>query len=84
MGAIPGALTGVAIVVFIGDKIDFVFKLLSMVMITWAIIKTVRKMKSDQILVQGETATSSQVETLTSNWNRNRRYSFKCLAIGAG
>ncbi len=63
-GAIPGALVGVAIVVFIGDKIDFVFKLLSMVMITWAIVKTVRKMKSDQILVQGEPVTSGQVETL--------------------
>ena len=46
-GAIPGALLGVGIVVLIGEKMDFVFKVLSLGMISWAIYKTAGKMKSD-------------------------------------
>jgi uncharacterized membrane protein YfcA len=46
-GAIPGAVLGVGIVVIIGEKMDFVFKLLSLAMITWAVFKTAMKMKSD-------------------------------------
>lgn len=46
-GAIPGAVLGVAIVVLIGEKMDFVFKLLSLAMIAWAVYKTAMKMRAD-------------------------------------
>jgi len=46
-GAVPGALVGVGIVTLIDDKMDFVFKVLSVMMITWAIYKTVRKMEAE-------------------------------------
>ena len=46
-GAVPGALLGVAIVVLIGEKMDVVFKVLSLIMISWAIYKTSMKMKTD-------------------------------------
>lgn len=46
-GAVPGALLGVGIVALIDDKMDFVFKALSLVMISWAIYKTVRKMEAE-------------------------------------
>ena len=46
-GAIPGAILGVVIVVLIGEKMDSVFKVLSIVMISWAIYKTAMKMKID-------------------------------------
>jgi len=46
-GAIPGAVLGVVIVVLIGEKMDFVFKLLSLAMIAWAVYKTAMKMRSD-------------------------------------
>ena len=39
-GAIVGALIGVAIVVALGDGLDTVFKLLSIVMLVWALVKT--------------------------------------------
>lgn len=46
-GAIPGAILGVVLVVFIGDKMDLVFKVLSLIMISWAIYKTSMKMKEE-------------------------------------
>ena len=46
-GAIIGAILGVGIVVFIGDKMDIVFKTLSLIMISWAIYKTAIKMRTD-------------------------------------
>lgn len=49
MGAIPGALIGVAIVSLIGDHLDVVFKILSLFMILWAIRKTISKMNTDGI-----------------------------------
>ena len=44
-GAIPGALVGVSIVVLLGDSMDIVFKVTSVVMIAWAIQKTVKKIR---------------------------------------
>ena len=46
-GAIIGAILGVGIVVLIGDKMDVVFKILSLFMISWAIYKTAKKMRTD-------------------------------------
>ena len=46
-GAIVGAIIGVGIVVLIGDKMDVVFKTLSLIMISWAIYKTTMKMRTD-------------------------------------
>jgi len=46
-GAVTGAIVGVGIVLFIGEKIDFVFKVLSLIMISWAIYKTSMKMRND-------------------------------------
>lgn len=45
-GAIPGAILGVLLVLMIGEKIDTVFKLLSLFMISWAIYNTARKMRN--------------------------------------
>ena len=44
-GAIPGAILGVVIVVLIGEKMDFVFKVLSIIMIFWAMYKAATKLK---------------------------------------
>jgi uncharacterized membrane protein YfcA len=45
-GAIPGAIAGVFIVSLIGEHLDDVFKLLSLVMIFWAIRKSLTKMNA--------------------------------------
>ena len=58
-GAIPGALLGVGIVVLIGEKMDLVFKVLSLGMISWAIYKTAGKMKKDSENQQPSTAKSN-------------------------
>ena len=64
-GAIPGAVAGVFIVSIIGEHLDNVFKLLSLVMITWAIRKSVKKMKSVDSEGQGEIiGRNEQVETV--------------------
>jgi uncharacterized membrane protein YfcA len=46
VGAIPGALIGVLIVAAIGSKLDAVFKILSLLMIAWAIRKSLSKMRN--------------------------------------
>jgi hypothetical protein len=46
-GAVPGALVGVGIVLLIGEEMDTVFKVLSLIMISWAIYKTAMKMRND-------------------------------------
>tara|TARA_B100000767_G_scaffold265720_1_gene282126 strand:- start:4174 stop:4986 length:813 start_codon:yes stop_codon:yes gene_type:complete len=61
-GAIPGALVGVVIVVLIGDKMDFVFKVLSIVMISWAIYKTAMKMRYDSELSGEKEQESREVQ----------------------
>jgi uncharacterized membrane protein YfcA len=47
-GAIIGALLGVAIVNALGESLDAVFKLLSIVMLIWALNKTARKRRAGQ------------------------------------
>lgn len=49
-GAIPGALIGVLIVVFLGDKMDLTFKVVAALMISWSIQKTWIKMKGDAVV----------------------------------
>lgn len=44
LGAVPGAFVGVLIVIAIGDYLDVVFKTASLLMILWAIRKTIRQM----------------------------------------
>lgn len=46
VGAIPGALMGVGIVVLLGDHLDTVFKTVSIVILIWALVKTRRKITS--------------------------------------
>jgi uncharacterized membrane protein YfcA len=46
VGAIPGALLGVGIVVVLGDNLDTVFKTVSIVILAWALVKTRRKITS--------------------------------------
>ena len=59
-GAIPGAIVGVFIVSLIGEHLDDVFKLLSLVMIIWAIRKSMTKMK--QVNPQKEIEANGQIE----------------------
>ena len=47
LGAIPGVFIGVLVVVFLGDRMDFTFKVVSILMISWSIQKTWNKMKVD-------------------------------------
>jgi len=49
-GAIPGALIGVLIVVFLGDKMDLTFKVVAALMISWSIQKTWIKIKGDAVI----------------------------------
>ena len=46
-GALMGALIGVGVVNALGDKLDTVFKLLSIVMLIWALVKTWNKQRSN-------------------------------------
>ena len=43
-GAIPGALFGVGIVALLGENLDSVFKMVSVVILIWALIKTRKKL----------------------------------------
>lgn len=47
-GALLGALLGVAIVNVLGSGLDAVFKVLSIVMLVWALVKTKRKIEREQ------------------------------------
>ena len=50
LGAIPGAIIGVVIVASLSGSLDVLFKSLSLIFVTWAIIKTVRaRSKKDSI-----------------------------------
>ena len=57
-GAIPGAVIGVGIVVLIGEQIEIAFKVLSLIMISWAMYKTAIKMRSD-LKMQGHSEDES-------------------------
>ena len=48
-GAIPGVVIGVLIVILLGDKMDLTFKVVSVLMILWAIQKTWNKIKADAV-----------------------------------
>tara|TARA_Y100000766_G_scaffold285606_1_gene311105 strand:+ start:11489 stop:12334 length:846 start_codon:yes stop_codon:yes gene_type:complete len=64
-GALPGALLGVAIVVLIGEKIDLVFKISSIIMISWAIYKTAMKMRNEpDKAVQEKQPNASEVQPI--------------------
>ncbi len=45
-GALPGAILGVIIVASLSGSFDLIFKALSLVFVTWAIIKTLRSKKT--------------------------------------
>ncbi len=45
-GAIPGAILGAVIVSLLDDKLDFTFKLLTMIVVGWANYKTWQKMRT--------------------------------------
>lgn len=51
LGAIPGVLIGVLIVFLLEDKMDLTFKVISILMIFWAIQKTWNKIKTDAVSV---------------------------------
>ena len=71
-GAVIGAIIGVGIVLFIGEKIEIVFKVLSLVMISWAIYKTAMKMRTDSKNIENsDEGTTQEVQSLS-------------LQIGAG
>lgn len=46
IGALPGAIIGVIIVASLSGSFDLIFKALSLVFVTWAIIKTLRSKKT--------------------------------------
>lgn len=48
VGAVPGAMLGVLVVVSLGASLDPVFKTLSVVMLVWALVKTQRKLGQTQ------------------------------------
>jgi len=52
-GALPGAILGVIIVASLSGSFDLIFKALSLVFVTWAIIKTLRSKKT-QVAGEGE------------------------------
>ena len=45
VGAVPGAMLGVLVVVLLGARLDPVFKTLSVAMLVWALVKTQRKLR---------------------------------------
>ena len=48
-GAVPGAFIGVGIVVLLGENLDTVFKILSVIMLAWALIKTRKKLSDEGV-----------------------------------
>lgn len=45
VGAVPGAVLGVLIVILLGSNLDAVFKIISVVMLAWALVKTRAKIQ---------------------------------------
>jgi uncharacterized membrane protein YfcA len=62
-GAIPGVLIGVLIVMVLGDKMDLAFKVVSALMISWALQKTWKKMKVDAA-TNSEEIEEEEIETV--------------------
>jgi uncharacterized membrane protein YfcA len=85
VGAIPGALLGVGIVVVLGDNLDTVFKTVSIVILAWALVKTRRKITSTNSTDADENDESREIQ------HKNLRLGAatggtlsSVLAIGAG
>lgn len=85
-GAIPGAITGVGIVFLLGDKLETTFKILSIAMIAWAIVRTTKQTNSKTLKTNSKT--EKELES-----NRKNLLQFgtgiggilsSVLAIGAG
>ena len=61
IGAVPGAIAGVGIVVMLGEQLDPVFKGLSLVMLAWAFIKTQAKLKQQDASEGPDNGPSTEV-----------------------
>lgn len=84
MGALPGALFGVLIVSLIGSHLDVVFKSASLLMIIWAIRKTIKQMGSSPVQ-EDELTTNHEVQTLPLRLGAAIGGTLSSvLAIGAG
>lgn len=85
-GAIPGAILGVGIVSLLGENLDFVFKMVSVVILVWALIKTRKKMlKGDVKEEMEETGNSASIHHLNLRLGAATGGTLSSvLAIGAG
>ena len=48
VGAVPGAVLGVIIVLILGSNFDLIFKVMSVIMLIWSIQKTYNKIKNEE------------------------------------
>ena len=82
-GAIPGAVLGAIIVSLLDEKLDFTFKLVTMIVVGWANYKTWQKMRGSQ----SRTSESTNLEmndSLVTAGSSFGGLACSSMAIGAG
>ncbi len=83
-GAMPGAIAGVGLFLFLGSKMGVVFKLVSVVMIAWAIQKTWKKL-NDTPKNKCEEETDEEIAILPLRFGASVGGALSAvLGIGAG
>lgn len=87
VGAVPGAMVGVLVVVVLGASLDPVFKTLSVIMLMWALVKTRRKLGQPQ--TDGEATVNNQPKQPIEHWPMRAGTAVggmlsSVLAVGAG
>ena len=60
LGAVPGAILGVGIVLLLGSHLDLIFKILSALMLIWSFQKTLKKLNSKEVNQASSSDASSQ------------------------
>ncbi|GIS43424.1 MAG: hypothetical protein Ct9H90mP16_04940 [Candidatus Poseidoniales archaeon] len=82
-GAIPGAVLGAIIVSLLDDKLDFTFKLVTMVVVGWANYKTWKKMRGESSQISEPMQTELREGWVTAGAGMGG-LACSSMAIGAG
>ena len=82
-GAIPGAILGAIIVSLLDDKLDFTFKLVTMIVVGWANYKTWQKMRGQVSKISDSIQTERRDRWVTTGAGMGG-LACSSMAIGAG
>ena len=83
LGAIPGAILGAIIVSLLDDKLDFTFKLVTMIVVGWANYKTWQKMRGQVSKISDSIQTERRDGWVTTGAGMGG-LACSSMAIGAG